>query len=696
MKKLLIVESPAKIKTLKKILGSDWEIAASFGHVRDLPRKEIAIEPPDFKPKYVVIDRARKTVSKLKSLAAKVDEVYLGSDPDREGEAIAWHLSRVLRLKSFHRVSFNSITKAAVTEAINNPSTLDVNKVGAQEARRALDRLVGYMISPMVTRALQSESPLSAGRVQSVALRLVVEREREIAGFTPTDHYGIRATFEDDEGGSWHADWDHSGVAGAESEEESTNLWADRASAEELVSAVQANPGFTVLSVEQKPQKRRPPAPFTTSTMQQAASAKLHMSPERTMELAQKLYEAGIITYHRTDNSNLSDEGVEAVRQWVIDRTGNEELLAEKPNKWKNKDGSQEGHEATRPTDFYRTKLTEEEEKTHGEEGAALYQMIWQRAVACQMRDALYDSTKAILQSDATLNGEQQQFVAKGRVLVDEGWMKLTKMDATDESEEEEIEEDQGLPELDQGLYIEADGVALQEKKTKPPARYTEASLVKRLEKEGVGRPSTYAATLKNIRGRDYIKLKSRKISATELGEKIIDYLVGNFRFAELDFTRNVESVLDRVAAGEFGYQPVVGKYHERLSSELEQMPAPPPRPEEQDSDYDCPKCGAPLRRRKSKKNKRHFWGCSAYPDCDAIFPDTTDQFDEPAPDFEAANRPKPQVTDVDCPKCGKGKLVRRDGRNGPFYGCNKYPKCKATYEEQDGAPLIEEEETAE
>jgi DNA topoisomerase-1 len=559
-----------------------------------------------------------------------------------------------------------------------------------------------------VTRALASTDPLSAGRVQSVALRLVVERERAIRDFQPVEHYGVQVLFTDDAAGiTWPAQWDFAPLLGEASVAEDEGggdepsaqraLWMDKEAAGLLAQALRQATGFTVIEVQQKPQRRRPPAPFTTSTMQQAASVKLHLSPERTMELAQKLYEAGIITYHRTDNCNLSDDGVAAIREWIIGRMGNDELLAETPNHWKNKEGAQEGHEATRPTDFNRTKLTEAEVATHGEDAAALYQLIWQRAVASQLRDAVYDATKAVLRSDVLLNGEPQRFVATGRVLVEEGWMRLTKTDATNEADEERVSEsEQALPELAVGLYLEHAGVELQTKKTQAPPRYTEAALVKHLEKEGVGRPSTYAAILKNITTRGYVEVKSRKIRATELGERIIDVLAGSFQFAEVQFTRTVESVLDRVAAGEFGYSSVVGKYYERLVAELGTLPPPPPKPGAEDLGFVCPKCGKPLLRRKAKKNNRHFWGCSGYPECDVTLPDTEDETGGPAPDFDALDRPKPQATEITCPKCGKGHLVRREGSRGAFYGCNKYPKCKATFEEHEGAPLIEEQEKAE
>lgn len=651
MTKLLIIESPGKIDKLSALLGDGWEIAASGGHVRDLPAKEMGVEPPTFKPQYVLTERGATSVARLKAKAARADTVFLATDPDREGESISWHLQQCLKLSNPQRITFNEITAQAVRSALAKPRSIDTRLVAAQEARRVLDRLVGYSVSPALSR--QAGHPLSAGRVQSPAVRLVVERERAIRAFKSTQHYGVRLNFSGEKS-AWSAEWV---TKPAFATEESPYVLDQQIA--ESVAAVRST---AVLSCEEREERRAPPPPFTTSTLQQAGSAKLGLDPKATMEAAQRLYEAGHITYHRTDNPNVSDESLgdiyaEAVRLGLT--------MADKPRRFKAKDGAQEGHPAITPTHW------DLEVAGENEEQRGLYKLIRLRAIACQLADAIYAVRVLKLQATDSHVSPAPIFEARGRTLVDAGWLKLTATDATAEGEEDESENP--VPQALAGDSLRADGGEVLTKKTRPPARFTLASLVAKLEAEGIGRPATYAAITDNIVSRAYIKVVAKQVHATELGEQVCDALVGRFGFMELSFTRELEEALDDIAQGGSTFGEVVGGLHARLETELAtagqaMKPAHP-----------CPACGAALRRIKGDSG--HFWGCSAHPTCKTTLPDDNGK---------PGSRQAAALSNFACEKCGK-PLVRRlkKGKGGfDFFGCSGYREgCNASYKTVNGKP---------
>jgi DNA topoisomerase-1 len=585
--KLLIVESPGKVKKIQGFLGSDWKVAASVGHVRDLPAKETGIAPPDFVLQYVPTDRGKEVLAKLAALVKNADGVFLATDPDREGEAIAWHLADALKLKGYQRITYSEITEKAVRAALAAPRPLDMALVKAQEARRALDRFCGYMVSGPLSS--QAGAKLSAGRVQSPALRLVVEREREIKAFTSTTHYSAELTFEqlDNITDGWKAAWNLKAIL-----PEGQEYLLDKALAEKT-AAIRS---LDVQDCQESESRSAPPAPFTTSSLQQAASNALKFSPKRTMELAQKLYEAGAITYMRTDSPNLSQEAIEAIRSLAEEQGW---PLPDAPRTWKAKAGAQEAHEAIRPTHFENAGAGENEDEK------ALYVLIRLRALASQLADAVY--AVRVLRLSADLDGKEAVFEARGRVLTTQGWKVLLQEDATDE--EGDGEPENPVPAMKPGSKALALSGKLLTKKTKPAPRYTDAALVRELEKRGIGRPSTYAAILDTIQARGYVGLEKRQIVPTALGEKVIDALAGRFTFADFDFTSGMEQALDDIASGKAEYRAVVSKAYEKLHGELAAFLKA--------TGKTCPKCGkAMVHRVKPGKGGYDFWGCSGYPDC--------------------------------------------------------------------------------
>jgi DNA topoisomerase-1 len=598
--KLLIVESPGKIATLKKYLGPDWEVAASYGHIRDLPVKDIGVTPPTFKPTYEFNERGKSTVAKLKALASRASEVYLASDPDREGEAISWHLAQTLGLKSPKRITFNAITSDQVRAAVAAPRAIDANLVQAQEARRVLDRLVGYLVSGPLSNACDQRG-LSAGRVQSVAVKLVVLRERAIRQFKPVEHYGARLHFE----GGWSAEWVPGKLI-----PKGQDHWLDKPFAE----AASKVSDLQVVEFQEPEVLREPPAPFTTSTLQQAASASLGMDPEDAMKLAQGLYEAGAITYMRTDSPNLSDEGYALLCAYA--RSAG---LALAPRRsWVSKAGAQEAHEAIRPTHF-------EVETAGSSEGEKkLYALIRNRALASQMEAAKYKARVAKLRSRAPVGGSLLDFEARGSTLVSPGWMVMTGKDAT--VEEEDASTRNPIPALTEGQALKANRGELLIKVTKPPLRYTQAALVKELEAKGVGRPSTYASTLAAIiTKRAYVRQDKKKLYATPVAESIVDKLEGVFSFMQVSFTKAMEEELDHIAEGKARYLDVVSKAYAELTAELATFghvrPAAAPRPAPVLSAYKCPACKKPLVHRQ-KAGEYDFWGCSGFPTCRKTYKD--------------------------------------------------------------------------
>lgn len=607
--KLLIVESPGKVKKIQSILGSGWKVAASVGHVRDLPERELGVSLPDFKAEYTPTVRGKDVLKRLAALVKTADAVYLATDPDREGEAIAWHLQEALKLKKPLRVTFGSITKSAIEPAINKPRSLDMALVSAQEARRVLDRLCGYMASGPLSKAASER--LSAGRVQSPALRLVVERERAIRDFVSTTHYGAELLVED-----WKAVW-------------LTKPWlpeggeylTDKALAERAAGLR----SLTVADCLETESRSAPPAPFTTSTLQQAASNALKFSPKTTMALAQRLYESGFVTYMRTDSPNLSDEAVREIREYAKAKNL---PLADKPRVWKSKDGAQEAHEAIRATHV------EVEEAGETDDERALYRLIRIRALASQLADAVFAVRTVRLAAPLDgPSGKVAEFEARGRTMTAPGWKTVLVDDDT--ADDGEAEPANPVPLLSAGESVTASDGKLLTKKTKPPSRFTEASLVKELENRGIGRPATFASIVETIMRREYVRTEKRQLVPTPLGEKATALLAGAFSFTDYDFTKDMENSLDAIAGGKARYRDVLATAHDRLQTELATF--------------------------------TKAFGLTGHQ--------------------KRADRAAPEKTSFLCKKCGK-PLVRRQSARGPFYGCSGYPGCKQLYSIlEDGKP---------
>jgi len=603
---LMIVESPNKIKKIKAILGSGWDVAASVGHIRDLPVKSLGVEPDTYRLEYQILERSESVVSQLRQRAARSEQVFLATDPDREGEAIAWHLQQVLNLRRYARVTFDAITEGVIRAAIKAPRQLNTNLVHAQEARRGADRLVGYQVSPALSH--QTGIPrLSAGRVQSVALRLVVDRQREIDAFKETKHFGAEAIFD---GGKWRAQWDTASFL-----KEGEEYILDATLAEEAAKCRL----FAVTAAATKPASKAPPPPFTTATLLQAASVTLGYKPEQTAQIAQRLFEEGLITYHRTDSQNFSAEALAEIRAYAA---SNNLPLPPKARTWKSKESAQEAHEAIRPTHLEQRNAGADDEQKD------LYDLIWTRAVASQLADAEYSVNTLTL---AAQDGSQPfVFKAMGRTLIKPGWRTLTAKDATEEPDpndtedsEKQSDENGRVPALGRGTQLHADSARVLNKQTRPPNGYTQASLIKKLEHEGIGRPSTYPAILKNIITRNYIDDSKKILRATDLGILLIDALKGHFAFLEYDYTRSLEQQLDDIAEGKAQYLSVVSGIDGQLKKELAQLHiAPQPALE--------PNGSAPIK-------------------------------------MGAAPPPGSLV----CPKCKQGTVKKPNGQN--FYGCNRY-----------------------
>ena len=596
--KLLILESPGKVKKVQEILGPGWKVAASVGHVRDLPVKEMGVAAPDFKPLYLPTDRGKDVLSRLAGMVKNAEEVFLATDHAREGEAIAWHLQDALKLKNAKRVTYAEITEAAIRSALSSPRSIDMAQVAAQEGRRVLDRFCGYLVSGPLSNATGEK--LSAGRVQSPAVRLVVEREKEIKAFSSTTHFGAELTFEnvDNITDGWKA-----ALLVKPWLEEDQEYLLDKSLAEKAA----ALRSLDVLDYKESESRAAPPAPFTTSTLQQAASTSLKFAPKQTMQLAQRLYEQGAITYMRTDSPNLSQEAVHAIRAYCEAKGW---PLVETPRKWKSKEGAQEAHEAIRPTHI------EIEEAGETADEKALYCLIRLRSLACQLEDAVY--AVRTLQLGADMDGKQAIFEAKGRTLLSQGWKVLADQEdapcAEDEgSEEAEKEPCNPVPAMKPGTKATALTGTVTTKKTKPASRFTEASLIRELEKRGIGRPSTYAAIIDTISSRKYVTTEKRFLVPTPLGEKIVSGLCGHFSFIEYDFTRNMEQSLDDIAEGKADYRAVIASAHNQLSREVQEFA--------KTTGKVCGKCGKPMVHRVKKAGKDgkdgcDFWGCTGWPEC--------------------------------------------------------------------------------
>ncbi len=753
---LVIVESPAKAKTINQYLGPNFVVKASVGHVRDLPRKGMGVDLETFIPDYEIIEGKGKVITELKRLAKDAETVWLATDLDREGEAIAWHIKEALKLKDdrVKRVVFNAITKQEIDKAFASPGTLNIDRVNAQQARRILDRVVGFEISPVLWRKVARG--LSAGRVQSVTVRLVVDREREIEAFAPDEYWKIGGIFTPDAQPQLRETWRaflKSGEEGSEPSKKDQTAWlgdngafaadlvewngsklepvdADAAAEaarhlgldvgeirttdnpdgkgpqktlKTIIGRLGESPDYSVDKIERKRTRSRPPAPFITSTLQQAASSRLSFGASRTMRVAQTLYEGGHITYMRTDSTNLSGDAVKMARTYIDSHFG-ERYLPEKPNVYASRNKSaQEAHEAIRPTD-----VVAEPERLGGKIGpdeVKLYKLIYERFLACQMTPAEFDQTAITIKADTP--GGRALFRATGRKLVFDGFMRVSGVTSGD----------QLLPDLDEGRDVFPVDVRPSQHFTSPPPRFTEASLVKELESLGIGRPSTYASIIDTIQKREYVLQQNRAFYATLLGKVVTDKLIQAFPdILDVGFTAGMEDKLDGIEDHKTDWIALLKEFYEPfhagIGEALEKLDhaggmASPYTDEEtgaklvyrigkngfflaaedreikvtkpvdafgvptlrEESEFSCPKSGDPMIKRKGRFGS--FLGCSGYPDCQLIVP--LDKNDEPLP-------PKidPVETTVPCEKCGKTMLLR-DSKRGPFLGCSSFPKCRST-----------------
>ncbi len=689
MSKLIIVESPAKARTISNFLGKGYKVVASKGHIRDLPKSTFGITIDDngiFVPKYSIPKEASATVKELKKLAKEADTVYIATDEDREGEAIGYHIAMAIgkEPESLPRIVFHEITKSAISNALENPRSIDMDSVDAQQTRRLLDRIVGYKLSPLLANKIQKG--LSAGRVQSSTLKIVVDREREIKAFKPQEYWTIDALFSPDIEASIYSYEGEKIEKMTLSGEDQALLIVDSANAE----------SFRVSSIETSKRKTKTPPPFMTSTLQQTASTQLGFSPKKTMMVAQKLYEGvktdkgtmGLITYMRTDSLNLAKEAVTGARDYISDTFGSK-YLPSKPKYYTSKSkGAQEAHEAIRPTriDFSPDQagryLTPDELK--------LYRLIYNRFLACQMTEAEFELQTIMIE------GERSVFKASGRKMLFDGFYKITGYN----------EKDRLLPELKGSQELTLNDIKAEQHFTEPPARYSEASLIKKLESLGIGRPSTYAPTVTILQTRKYIEIEKKRIHPTEIAFTVIEMLEKHFpEIVDSNFTSNMEETLDLIAEDKADWQKVLADFYapfmekiEKGKKEIKSLKTAIPTGEK------CPQCGHDLVLRKGRYGE--FIACSNFPKCKYTKDPNAKESDQPETTDEVCDKcgspmvikngrrgkflacsayPKcknakplvpPKELSVACPECG-GKLIERDGRRGKFYGCDNYPKCK-------------------
>ncbi|PIZ16152.1 type I DNA topoisomerase [Candidatus Desantisbacteria bacterium CG_4_10_14_0_8_um_filter_39_17] len=675
-KSLVIVESPAKVKTINKFLGPDYLIKASMGHIKDLPRTELGIDVDNgFKPKFVVIKQRKKTVKEIVQAAKTAKYIYLATDPDREGEAIAFHLATEINSKKVDssrvkRVTFNEITKEVVSAAFANPGQLDINKIEAQQARRILDRLVGYKLSPLLWRKVKRG--LSAGRVQSVAVRIICEREEEIEKFKPEEYWTITARLEGINPPPFLAKLEKSPAGKKikiENETESKKILG------ELQGAT-----YTVVNLKKEDKKKFPSPPFITSTMQQEASRRFRFTTTRTMNIAQALYEGisvgeegpvGLITYMRTDSVRVAQEAQNMARKYIRQNYG-ENFLPPGPPQYKSKKSAQEAHEAIRPTSIYRE--PEKIKQYLNPEQYRLYKLIWERFLASQMKPATLEVRTIEIEA------RQYLFRATGTVVKDKGFMAAydsvvprcnvgvgSGRDCSDtnssgrvysaEAEEEETKEEQQLPAVKKGEVLKLLELIPKQNFTMPPPRHTEASLVRIMEEKGIGRPSTYAPTIQTIQGRRYVAKEKGKFYPTELGKIVNELLVNNFPLIiDVKFTADMEEELDEVEEGKLSWIKVVGDFYQPFSETLQeaQMKIKKVKREEKLSGEMCPKCGSPMVEREGRFGK--FFACSGFPKCKYT---------------------KSISLGIKCPQCGSEVIIRRTKKGRTFYGCSNYPECK-------------------
>jgi DNA topoisomerase-1 len=690
MKNLIIVESPAKARTITNFLGKEYKVIASKGHIRDLPKSSFGItvdeESGDFVPKYSIPREANPTVKELKKLAKAAETVYIATDEDREGEAIGYHIAKAIGKEptELPRIVFHEITKSAINHALENPRKVDMDSVDAQQTRRLLDRIVGYKLSPLLASKIQRG--LSAGRVQSSTLKIVVDREREIKAFKPEEYWSIDALFQKEIDAS---------IYSFEGKKIEKMTLGNEASASQIVASAKGE-SFAVTSIDTSKRKSKTPPPFMTSTLQQSASTQLGFSPKKTMMVAQKLYEGvktdegtmGVITYMRTDSLNLAKEAVTSAREFISAEFGAKYLPAKPKNYATKSKGAQEAHEAIRPTIV--TFTPQIAQSYLGADELKLYKLIYNRFLACQMTEAEFE-TQTIL-----FSGEKSQFKASGRKMLFDGFYRVTGYS----------EKDKLLPELTKGQAVSMDEIKAEQHFTEPPPRYNEASLIKKLESLGIGRPSTYAPTVTTLQTRKYIELEKKRIHPTEVAFTVIEMLEEHFPdIVDSGFTATMEETLDLVAEGKKNWQEILKDFYAPFMKRIEDgkkniksLKQAIPTGE------DCPKCGAELLLRKGRYGE--FIACSNFPKCKYTKnPDGTEK-EEPEATDEVCDKcgspmvikdsrrgkflacsayPKcknaksltpPRELDVPCPLCG-GKIQEREGKRGKFFGCANYPKCK-------------------
>lgn len=680
-KSLIIVESPAKIKTLKKLLGKNFVFASSVGHIRDLPVKSFGIDVENnFEPKYEILLDKKEVIQNIQKLAKDCDTIYLAPDPDREGEAIAWHIASLLSEKKFlFRISFNAITQQAVSQALKKPRNINLCLVNAQQARRLLDRIVGYKISPILSRKLQQRSGVSAGRVQSVALKLVVDREKEIESFIPKEYWIIKVFFSTEVSSHKFAASLYS-VDGKKVEKEPTNkphiIIDSQEKAKEITDVLEKS-SFKIKKLDSKEKKRNPLPPFITSTLQQEASRHFRFTASKTMSIAQTLYEGvdlgneeviGLITYMRTDSVRTEPEAVEASRKYILEHFG-DNYIPEKPNSYMTKKHAQDAHEAIRPT---HTHLTPESLQDRlSKDQFNLYSIIWKRFIASQMTSAIFDTLAVTISTN-----ENIILKAAGSVLKFKGFLSVYE-EKTDEDPEEE---QKSLPPLSLNTKLNKEEVSADQSFTKPAPRFSEASLVKELEKSGIGRPSTYATIMNKIQQREYTTKENLRLKPTELGKIIAQFLEVNFpNIMNISFTAHMEDDLELIEDNKKDWKDVLNNFWKEFIPTIEtaEKEAVIPR---LSTNLSCPKCKTGVLQKIWAKSK-YFYGCDRYPDCD--FKTSEEELSFNKEDYS------PETNwDQLCPIC-KGTMKIRHGRYGSFLGCVNYPECKGTI------TLVKKEEAA-
>jgi DNA topoisomerase-1 len=646
---LIIVESPTKARTLSQFLGKDYQIVSTMGHIRDLPAKKLAIDiKNNFQPEYVLLSNKREAIAAIKNASKKAGKIFLATDPDREGEAIAYHVGEILPISTnttnkyqLQRISFHEITKKAVEKAISNPRQIDMALVNAQQARRILDRLVGYKLSPLLWFKIRKG--LSAGRVQSPTVRLIVEREREIEKFVPEEYWEIWAELKKHLGGKLPDAPVFSAKLSKKNGE--TIKITDESGAEELVKELK-EAGYEVAEIVQREVRRRPSPPFITSTLQQQGALRLGWTPKRTMQIAQRLYEQGLITYHRTDSTNIAEEAISAARKLISKKYG-QEFLPEQARRYKTKTKmAQEAHEAVRPTDV---KVSSLESQVSNTEEGRLYELIWKRFLASQMVEAIFDETK--VQVLATSKVNHYLLEAIGQIMKFKGWLILY-----DSAEKKEGEEE--LPELKKGDELDLVKIRPEQKFTQPPPRYNEATLIKALEEYGIGRPSTYAPIISTIQDRQYVEKIEKRFRPTPLGLAVNDFLVEYFDdIVDYQFTAQMEDNLDEIAEGKKEWVAVLKQFYQpfgekvkAVSKVAEKVPV-----QTEATDENCPDCGAPLVIRIGRFGK--FLSCSKFPEC-------------------KFTKPYLREAGFNCQKCGAPMVIKKSKKGKTFFGCSRWPDC--------------------